>query len=84
MCRAGIDGFYSNHSLRATRVHSADKSELITEQSGHRTDVAQQQNASDVVQGINRKAGNIEKVHTQASKLIKIQKGDLYVEIRDA
>lgn len=67
--KAGLLGFYTNHSLRATaatRMYEADLPEqLICEKTGHRSDAVrgykrtnttQEQAASDVVQGIKRKS----------------------------
>ena len=69
MCsKAGLEGFYSNHSLCATaaiRMYAANLPEqLICERTGHRVDAvrsykrssdAQHQSASDGVQGVKRK-----------------------------
>ena len=69
MCsKAGLEGFYSNHSLCATaaiRMYAANLPEqLICQRTGHRVDAvrsykrssdAQHQSQSDGVQGVKRK-----------------------------
>lgn len=96
--KAGIPGFFTNHSLRATaatRMYEADLPEqLICEKTGHRSDavrsykrtsVAQEQIASDVVQGVKRSYGdgncNTPVVESENKNQIKIRKGDLSIEI---
>ncbi|XP_062574060.1 zinc finger MYM-type protein 2-like [Saccostrea cucullata] len=93
--KAGLDGHFTNHSLRATaatRMYSAELPEqLICEKTGHRSDAVreykrtntvQQQEASDVVQlGSKRKCENIPHGDMCDSKSIKIKKGDISVEI---
>ena len=38
MCNAGISGFKTNHSLRATRLYQSGVGEqLVTERTGHRS-----------------------------------------------
>ena len=69
MCsKAGLEGFYSNHSLRATaatRMYAADLPEQLTSEktgqrseairSYRRTSSIQNVSASDAVQGVKRK-----------------------------
>lgn len=92
--KAGMEGFYTNHSLRATaatRMYEADLPEqLICEKTGHRSDAvrsykrtgpAQEQAASDAVQGIKRKFGCENNVVNECDKSIKIRKGDVSIDI---
>lgn len=75
---AGLVGYFTNHSLRATaatRMYSADLPEqLICEKTGHRseavreykrTSTIQQQEASDVVQGTKRKCETVTCDHSE-------------------
>jgi len=94
--KAGLDGFYTNHSLRATsatRMYEADLPEqLICEKTGHRSDAvrtykrtgrAQEQAASDAVQGIKRNVVcDLENtVVLERERSIKIRKGDVSIDI---
>lgn len=90
--KAGLDGHFANHSLRATtRMYFAELSEqLICEKTGYRSEAVreyqrtsyiQQQEASDVVQGLKRKPESAEESDTCESKSIKIKKRDISVKI---
>jgi integrase len=94
--KAGLEGFYSNHSLRATaatRMYNADIPEqLICEKTGHRSDAVrsykrtsadQMMEASDIVQGVKKRESKPVCTPSQeaGSKCLKISKGDVKVEI---
>ena len=104
MCsKAGLEGFYSNHSLRATaatRMYAAYLPEqLICEKTGHRSEAVrsykrtssiQNVSASDAVQGVKHKVSETNACNPiavrdsssgPASSCVKIQKGDMVVEI---
>ena len=80
---AGMEGFYSNHSLRATaatRMYSADLPEqLICEKTGHRSEAVRSYkrtssiqcvNASDAVQGVKRKSDNVPVISAHVSDYV--------------
>lgn len=94
--KAGFEGFYSNHSLRATaatRMYNADVPEqLICEKTGHRSDAVrsykrtsadQMLEASDIVQGVKKRESMPACTPSQevGCKCLKISKGDVKVEI---
>ena len=92
---AGLDGFFTNHSLRrtaATRLFQAGKNvKLIKEVTGHVSNAvekyeitsdAQRMEVSEIIQGDSKLVENVEKVEVNKPKLSENQENEAHVDVR--